>query len=71
MVKFSFARLDAFARGQIVALAKEGYKAPAIRKRVLKKDCDDFRGSLHCQVGFRGFLASFCVISCFLVSSYQ
>jgi hypothetical protein len=38
MVKASFARLDAFARGQIVALAGKGFKAPAIRKAVLKKD---------------------------------
>ena len=37
MVK-SLARLDAFARGQIVALAAKKYKAPAIRKSVQKKD---------------------------------
>ena len=38
MVKASFSRLDAFARGQIVALAGEGMKGPEIRKKVKKKD---------------------------------
>ena len=38
MVKKTFARLDAFARGQIVALAGQGMKAPTIRMKVRKKD---------------------------------
>jgi hypothetical protein len=33
-----FTRLDAFARGQILALAEEGLKPSAIRKKVTKKD---------------------------------
>ena len=38
MVKASFARLDSFARGQAVALAREGLKAGTIRKKIVKKD---------------------------------
>ena len=34
----SFARLDVFARGQIIGLAKAGRKAADIRKSVVKKD---------------------------------
>ena len=38
-MKTSFARMDAFALGQIVAFAGEGrLKAPAIRKKAKKKD---------------------------------
>ena len=37
--KFSkFTRLDAWARGQIIILSKQGYKAPAIRSLVTKPD---------------------------------
>ena len=39
MVKITtFARLDSSARGQVVALAGAGWKAPAIRKRAEKTD---------------------------------
>ena len=37
--KFSkFTRLDAWARGQIIILSKQGYKSPAIRSLVSKLD---------------------------------
>lgn len=48
----TFARLDAFARGQISALARQGQTSPMIRKAVRKKD-----GQMPSDRAVRGIVA--------------